>query len=358
VVTKYGMLFSEYPEVCRAVSELPEVESASPFVLHEMLVTRSGNRNRPGALVKGVDLNVTGQTEQLAGIFRQGRPADLVDARASRAADEPLRIGVGYIMARRLRVGIGDEVTLVSPLRGIQAAGWGASDDAPASARATVSAILDTGFYDYDNRLVLADYRSVQTLFARGDVVTGVDIRLRDAELAGAAVASIERVLPTGRFRAMDWRTLNKNLFQSLNQQRLWISLVMSVVMLVSSTVIFCVLVMMVIRKRRQIAILRSMGATAASVLRIFMLEGAIIGGLGISIGLLLGWITCMVLARIDFGLEYEVYRIKSLPVSLDPAQYLFAAASALVLCLLATLPAALRAARVVPVEALRSDNG
>jgi lipoprotein-releasing system permease protein len=271
---------------------------------------------------------------------------------ASGTGEIPLAIG--YVMAERLKVVVGDSVTLVSPLRGIAAMGMEEAAAIPASVRGRIVGILDTGFYDYDNRLVLADYRAIQPLFGRGDVVTGVDIRLSDPELAASLVPAIEAVLPTGRFRATDWRMLNKNLFQSLNQQRLWLSLVMGIVLLVAASVILVVLVMIVLRKRTQIGFLRSMGASRRDILTIFLLEGALIGSIGIAAGLLLGLLVCALVARVDFGLEYEVYRIKTLPIAAHPIEFATAALVAMVLTLLATLPAAWRASTVRPVDALR----
>jgi lipoprotein-releasing system permease protein len=364
VVTKYGMLFPEYRQVEEALLKVEGVESAAPFVLHEMLVTRVGSRARPGGLIKGVDIETIARTPQLAAIFRAGVAKDLLHptsgavdpatgmVTASGTGEIPLAIG--YVMAERLKVVVGDSVTLVSPLRGIAAMGMEEAAAIPASVRGRIVGILDTGFYDYDNRLVLADYRAIQPLFGRGDVVTGVDIRLSDPELAASLVPAIEAVLPTGRFRATDWRMLNKNLFQSLNQQRLWLSLVMGIVLLVAASVILVVLVMIVLRKRTQIGILRSMGASRRDILTIFLLEGALIGSIGIAAGLLLGLLVCALVARVDFGLEYEVYRIKTLPIAAHPIEFGIAALVAMVLTLLATLPAAWRASTVRPVDALR----
>jgi lipoprotein-releasing system permease protein len=364
VVTKYGMLFPEYRQVEEALLKVEGVESAAPFVLHEMLVTRVGSRARPGGLIKGVDVDTIARTPQLAAIFRTGAAKDLLHATAgaidpatgmvTASGSGEIPLAIGYVMAERLKVVVGDAVTLVSPLRGVAAMGMEEAAAIPASVRGRIVGILDTGFYDYDNRLVLADYRAIQPLFGRGDVVTGVDIRLQDPELAAALVPAIEAVLPTGRFRATDWRMLNKNLFQSLNQQRLWLSLVMGIVLLVAASVILVVLVMIVLRKRTQIGILRSMGASRRDILTIFLLEGALIGAIGIGIGLLLGLLACAIVARIDFGLEYEVYRIKTLPIAAHPIEFGIAALVAMVLTLLATLPAAWRASTVRPVDALR----
>jgi lipoprotein-releasing system permease protein len=223
-------------------------------------------------------------------------------------------------------------------------------------ARFRVAAIVHSGFYDYDNRLIVTDYRVLQDLFGRGDSVTGVEVRFDDVEQTDVLRAQLESVLTTGRYRVLDWRDINRNLFRSLNLQKLALTIVMSVLVIVGSSVILCVLVMMVLQKRREIAVLRALGATSGGMVRIFMLEGFVIGAAGTAIGLVGGLVVCAILKRIDFGLEFAVYRIDSLPVTVNPVEFALAGAGALVICLLATIYPARRAASVSPVEVLRYD--
>lgn len=362
VVSKFGLLFSEYPAVQAAVEGVPGVRSTSPFVLHEMLVTSATSRARPGVLVKGSDIEVLRSDTELERMTVAGSLADLVwdpavDGDTGATTESP-RVGIalGRIVAERLQVEVGDTVTLISPLQSLEAAGWRQADSGPTWARFRVVAIVSTGFYDYDHRLALTDHRALQDIFRRGNVVSGVEVRVDDITRTGELVEAIEAVLTTGRYQVIDWPRINRNLFASLNLQKLALTIVMSCLVMVASSVILCVLIMLVLEKRREIAIFRAMGMPASGVMRIFMLQGLVIGAVGTALGLVGGLGVSALLSRIDYGLALEIYRIESLPVSVDPVEFLLAALGAMAICLLATLYPSWRASRTDPVDALRYD--
>lgn len=360
VVTKYGVHFAEYRDVSARVAEVDGVVSVSPFLLHEMLVTAEGSRARPGALVKGVDVDTLARDEALTRLVSAGSldamRYDGVLPDDDAGDDELIGVALGRVLAERVDAEIGDVITLLSPTRALRQAGIRTGDSAATWARFRVAAVIDSGFYDYDNRLVVVDYRALQDVFGRGDVVTGIDVRIDDVFATERIKEAIESSLPQGRYRVLDWQQINRNLFTSLNLQKLVLTLVMWVLVVVSSMVIVCVLVMLVLEKRREIAILRSMGATSGGVMRIFVVEGMTIGVLGTALGLALGWLACIILQRVDFGLEFEVYRIDALPVSMHVHEFALAGLGALLVCLLATLYPSRKAARVTPLDALRYD--
>lgn len=360
VVTKYGLFFGEYPEIQEQIADIPGVVSTAPYILHEMLITSERSRSRPGILVKGSDVDVLLTDTELrsmtiAGDLAELRYADEFEAEGAQERPE-VGIALGSVVAERLGVEVGDPVTLISPLRTLEAAGWHAGGEGPTFARFRVVAVVRTGFYDYDHRLALLDYRAVQGLFRRGDVVSGVEVRVADVLDTERIVRAIDERLVAGRYQVMDWPRINRNLFASLNLQKLALTIVMLCLVLVASSVILCVLIMLVLEKRREIAILMTMGATTADIMRIFILQGIVIGGLGTALGVLGGLGMTALLSRIDFGLELEVYRIDALPVSVQPLEFLAASAGALFICFLATLYPAWRASRTDPVEALRYD--
>jgi lipoprotein-releasing system permease protein len=360
VITRYGVFFSEYELVESAIADVAGVVATSPFVLQEMLVTSPNSRARPGSLVKGVDIDSLLATPEIVERVSAGSLEPMRHrADSVLLSDDPAQLGgvaLGRILAERLRVVPGDVVTVLSPLRGLRSLGIGDESEAAIYARLRVDAIVDSGFYDYDNRLILCDYRTLQQIIGRGDVVTGIDIRVEDVFATEAMMDVIESRLTTGRYRALDWRTINRNLFASLQLQKLALQFVMAVLAAVASLVILCVLVMLVLEKRREIAVLRSMGATTGMIARIFVIEGMLIGVVGTVLGIGLGLFVCWGLQQIDFGIEFEVYRIDSLPVSVRPVEFVIAAVGSLVVSFLATLYPAARAARVSPVEALRYD--
>lgn len=358
MVSKYGIFFPEYDQVSDAIDAIDGVESTSPFIIREMLITSRTSRARPGVLVKGVETEAAAASEEMVELVTSGSLADLAydGALAEDPGEARVDAALGALLAEKLQVGVGDTVTLVSPLRGLRSVGVRSENRGADYAYARVAAIVDTGYFDYDNRLVLMDVHAVQDLLGMGDVVMGVEVRLHDPRAVDSVSDAIDGVLTTGRFKTLDWRELNRNLFSSLQLQKLALTVVMSVLVVVASSVILCVLIMLVLEKRREIAILRSMGATRPAILRVFLVQGMTIGGLGTGIGLVLGVLACLVLAAVDYELAYEVYRVRSLPVDMQPLEFAAAAVGSLFICFLATLYPAWRAARVMPVEALRYD--
>lgn len=359
VVTKFGIYFSEYDLVAQAIDGIDGVESTAPFVIREMLVTNPDSPARPGALVKGIETEAVLANDDLVDMVIAGALEDLVYDGQILSDDPdapPAGAALGRVLAERMEVEVGDIVTLVSPLRGLRSVGVGGADGGADYARVRVAAIIDSGFYDYDNRLVVMDYHAVQDLLGMGDVVMGVEVRLEDAGDTDRVRSLIEAALTTGRFKSLDWREINRNLFSSLQLQKLALTVIMFILVIVASMVILCVLIMLVLEKRREIAILRSMGATAGSIVEIFVVQGMAIGLVGTLIGLVGGVLMCEVLGAIDFELAYEVYRVRTLPVSVRPIEFAAAAAGSLLVCFAATLYPSLKAARVTPVDALRYD--
>lgn len=355
VVTKFGVNFSEYELVQQAIEEIGGVVETAPFILHEMLATSPNSRSRPGALVKGTDIARFAGSERIRELVTAGSLETFAEPVTEGSGAEGW-VAVGDVLAERLAVDVGDTITLLSPLRSLASIGRPVDTGRATYARFRVAAIVHSGFYDYDNRLIVADYRVLQDVFGRGDSVTGVEVRIDDVEETDEIRAQIEAAMTPGRYRVLDWRDINRNLFRSLNLQKLALTIVMSALVVVGSSVILCVLVMLVLQKRREIAVLRSLGATAGGMMRIFMLEGLVIGAAGTSLGLLGGLGICAILRRIDFGLEFAVYRIDSLPVTVDPVEFALAGLGALAICLLATIYPSRRAASVSPVEVLRYD--
>ena len=360
LVMKSGVYFSNYETVAETIGGVPGVRSTSPFIVREMLATSDASRARPGVMVKGVDIGTVVDGSPMTGLTVAGSVADVAhegDVASDATPDAPpAGAALGIVLAERLGVEVGDTVTLVSPLRGLRSIGVDAAASGANYARIRVAAIVNAGYHDYDSRLILMDYRAVQQLIGMGDVVMGVEVRVDDPSRAHEAAEQFDTLLAAGRFRALDWRELNRNLFSSLELQKLALSFVMSLLVIVACTVILCVLTMLVLEKRREIAVLRSMGASAGGILRIFVFQGMAIGLVGTALGLVGGAALCAIVAAIDFPLAYEVYRVRSLPV--DPKAWEFAAAAvgALAVCFIATLYPAMRAAAVSPVDALRYD--
>jgi lipoprotein-releasing system permease protein len=378
LIVKNGVSFTEYALVERAVMELDGVESTTPFIQQEMLVTRAGVRARPGALIRGTDIDdlladpamatllESGELESLryAGQFADRHPRSRSEDADGHGVDDapegssaPLvGVALGSVLAERLQASVGDEITLLSPLRQLSSIGMETTPESTLHARFRVAAVVSSGFFDFDNRLVVVDYRALQDLLGRGDVVQGVEVRVRDVFATEDMMRRMREVLTTGRYRTHDWRMINQNLFSSLQLQKLYLSIIMTVLVVVASSVILCVLMMLVVEKRKEIAILRGMGALRRSIVGIFVFEGMVIGGLGTLLGLAGGVVVCLLLQQVNFGLEFEVYRIDELPVSMKAWEFGVAGLGAMFISLLATLYPSWKAAQVSPLDALRYD--
>jgi lipoprotein-releasing system permease protein len=184
--------------------------------------------------------------------------------------------------------------------------------------------------------------------------VVGVEIRLHDIDQASQVALRLERELGGGPFHTMDWRELNHNLFTALEVQKVMLSLVIATIILVAAFNVIATLIMIVLEKRREVAILKAMGAKDSAVLVMFMVQGAAIGIIGTLLGLALGGGVCAYLSVFEFPLDPKVYLIDHLPVRVSPMEFVVTIAIALLICITATLIPSYWAARLLPADGVR----
>ncbi len=393
LVMKYGINFREYNEIIDTVEQVKGVEAASPFIFHEMMISRGDRLS--GVLIKGIDPQRADKVSDLPRYVRHGTLDDLKwtpppnkdevrDVDPGGAAPEEDRgapgegspdegrgeepseaappegplpgIFLGTDLAEKLDAHLGDEVRLVSPLRGLDPGNWAPSSMAPTSRRFTVAGIYRSGFNEYDNKLVMVDYRALQDFFNQGDVVTGIEIRVADIFAVGEISEQIKGRLTPGRFRTLDWREINRNLFTSLKLQKLVLSIILTFIVIVASFNIVSTLIMLVLDKGKEIAIIKSMGASDGGIMRVFIFEGMIIGSIGTALGILGGLVACLIIGSSNIGMDPKVYLIDKLPVRIEPVEFLIVAIVSLLISFTATIYPAWRAATLSPVEGLRYD--
>lgn len=266
-------------------------------------------------------------------------------------------IVVGALLARNLGIGVGDRVRIVSPLAGMDTSMFGGpGSSTPQSGEFRVIGLFEAGFQEYDSRLVYVDLYAAQRLFDHGDSVTGVEIRLHDLDKAPEVARRLERVLGGGPYHTMDWQELNRNLFTALTVQKIALSLVIGAIIVVAAFNVIATLIMVVLEKKREIAILKAMGARSFGVLLIFMVQGLLIGVIGTFIGVLLGGGSVLYLERFEFPLDPRVYLIDHLPVKSSPVELVTTVAIALGICIVATLIPSWWAARLLPAEGVRYE--
>jgi lipoprotein-releasing system permease protein len=261
---------------------------------------------------------------------------------------------LGVTLANELQIELGDRVKIVSPLAGIDTSMVAEETTAPKSRDFRVIGIFEAGFQAYDSELVYVDLYEAQAFQDQGDTVVGVELSLHDIDKSAEVAVRLERDLGGGPFRTMDWRELNHNLFTALEVQKVMLILVIAIIVVVAAFNVVATLIMIVLEKRREIAILKAMGATDLAILKIFMVQGAAIGIVGTSLGLAVGGAICGYLHYFRFPLDPKVYLIDHLPIRTSMSEFMITVVIAFGICVTATLIPSFWAARLLPADGIR----
>lgn len=341
---------AEYRETLAEVKKHPEVVSAAPFIMSKTVISKKGNQD--GIVVFGIDPEASREVIGLSHTVKDG--AYSFDSAASDASGRPYPgIILGYALASRLEVLVGDKVFLAdfSKMTDMQQGGF-----TPRIVTFTVKGTFESGMYQFDESLAYIRLEDAQSLFASGDVVTGLQAKVKDPYASGEVAESLEKRLGYP-FRVLDWQDKNFTLIKWMAYEKVLVGLALGIIIIIAAFNIISSLVMAVNEKTREIGILRAMGATRDSILRIFVLEGMLIGLVGSSLGLLLGLLSYWLQKR--FGiitLPGDVYFVTVLPVELRLVDVVSVLVLTNFLCGLATLLPSLKAARQDPVEAIRHE--
>lgn len=352
VVLRSGGAIEDYRSVEATIRETgaADILGTTPFIYNQAMLTTQSSVM--GVVIRGVDVTTATQVTKLDVYMREG---DLFAITAPVPHPHQLDdiylpgIVIGKELALNLGLHVGDDVNVVSPTGSI-----GPMGVTPKIKRFRVAGIFGSGMYEYDSGLVYISVEQAQEFFGMGDRVTGIEVKVKNpdtADLLGAAVQS-ELGFP---FYSRDWKELNRNLFSALQLEKYGMALILILIITVAAFNIVSTLFMVVLQKGREIAILKSMGATSGSIQRIFMLEGLIVGVVGATVGGILGLILCALLERYQFiELPKDVYYIDRLPVQTDPLLVTVIVLSAIAISLVATLYPSWRAAKMDPVEGIR----
>jgi lipoprotein-releasing system permease protein len=259
---------------------------------------------------------------------------------------------IGRELAKSLHVYIADEITLVSPLGELGPMGL-----LPKARRFRVAAIFYSGMYEYDASQAYIALDTAQDFFDLKSTVTGIDVRVEDPERVAEVRQLVQKAAADEpKLMVRDWKELNKNLFSALKLEKIATFIILSLAILVASFCIICTLLLMVTEKSKEIAILKALGATDRGILRIFMTEGMIIGGIGTVFGVATGLIAALGLRWWGVRLDPDVYYVDRLPINVDFTDFAAVAISALIITTLATLYPAIAASRLRPVDGIRYE--
>ncbi len=378
LVLKYGLDFQDYESTLQKLGSQREVQAGAPFVYNEMLLAKEGFRTA-GVLVKGIDVVRAPKVMNMQPWVLPGpdgkvpQISTLGQEQKSTEGGPPLpALFVGRELQRKLKLQIGERVRLISPLQGLegqfgsadaQAETVGPGTEAPPRSEAPprmrefrVGGVFAAGFDEYDRRLVLVTLPHAQELVGLGNTVTGLELRVKTVDAARQTGEELVKYLGGPPFRSLDWEELNHNLFTALGLQKAVLTLVLFVIILVAAFNIVGSLTMMVVEKTREVAILKAMGMSAPAVAGVFRIAGMWIGLLGTALGIGMGLLVCTLISRLGYLLDAKVYMIDRLPTQVSWHEVLLTGCMTLLICLLATLYPAVRAARLHPVDGLRDD--
>jgi lipoprotein-releasing system permease protein len=321
----------------------PSVRAVAPFIYYKAAI--SSAEDNDGVIVRGIVPDKEAAVTRLAESLKYGDWQMQADSGATRP------ILLGLILAERLNVVVGDEVVLYS-LRGESLS----EGQPPRIMKFMVSGLFETGMYEYDAALCYIQLHDAQRLFLLSDRITGVQIKVDDWNRADQIAATLAGDLGPNLY-ATDWKQMHKNLFGWMEIEKRWALVALSLIVFVAAFNIISTLIMVVIDKRREIAVLKTLGVPARGIGAIFRWQGAIIGVVGTILGIALGLLVCWLQKTFSLvSLPPEIYFIDFLPVIVDPKDVTIVAVVAIIISLLATLYPSYRASRLYPVEILRYE--
>jgi len=345
VVLQQGAGMRDYPEILKKVEEAKGVVAVTPFIFTQAMLTSENNVH--GIVLRGIDPATAGKVINIENTLKKGSMAGLQkdDAEAQPG------IFIGKELAQTLGVMLDDSVVLVSPMGALAPMGGG-----PPMKKFRIAGIFDSGMYEYDTSLAYISLKNAQKFLAMGDLVSGLEVKVDDIYAVKKIGDRIRKDLGFP-FWTKDWMQMNRSLFAALKLERIVMFIILVLIVLVAAFGIVSTLIMVVMEKNKDIAILKSMGATARSIMRIFIFEGLIIGCVGTLIGLGGGYVVCTLLAKYQFiTLPSDVYYISRLPVKMNILDFVLVAVSSLGISFLATLYPSWQASRLDPAEALRYE--
>ncbi len=354
-ITRTGM--EDYEAIIEKVIKAEGVNAAAPFILNQVMLTHGGNAM--GVVVRGLDPELEAGVSDLKKNLVQGSLEML--GGPAKSTGKPRRAGIilGKELARRLGVQRDDVVSMVAPASRVTPMGL-----IPKIKLFKVVGFFESGMFEYDSNLAFISIYSAQKFFSMKGKVSGIEIRVEDIEQADQVATEIQHSLGFPYY-ARDWMQMNKNLFSALRLEKIVMFIILILIILVAAFNIVSTLFMVVMEKNKEIAILKSMGASRSSIMKIFSYQGLIIGIVGTAVGCVGGFTVVPNLNEIVgfiedlFGITAfpsDVYYLDKIPSDIQYFDSFLIVVFSIVICFLASLYPAWRASRLDPVEGLRYE--
>jgi len=347
-----GLLYrpvENYQDIIGQLQTLKHVQVVSPYIFNKAFISHSSYQD--GVLIKGVDQQTVSQVSDLAKNVIYGE-LNLGDVEVEGEPTLPGMV-VGKSLALKLDVGLFDKVYALS-LAGIKpSSGLGIN---PFVKAFRVTGYFETGLHDFDDTFVYISLESAQQLFKMGDKITGCEIKLDNLDHANLVKKEIENKWGYS-YVAETWFERNRNLFSWMQIEKWAAFIILSLIIMVAAFNIISTLIMVVMEKKKDIGVLKSMGATSKGIMKIFIYQGVISGTIGAVLGSIIGYGLCWSQSYYQwFSLPSDIYFINALPVEMKVLDFVFIISAAILICFLAALFPARKAAHLDPVEAIRYE--
>ena len=340
LILSYEGGFSDYEKISKKIEETEGVIATTPFIYDQVMV------NSSGAILRGLDSRSAGNVIDIKPMIKQGSLSSL-----DKTHDGFPGIIIGIELAKSMGVQPGDVLTVVSPQGKLTPLGR-----VPNSRKYRVTGLFDSGMYEYDSHLSFTALREAQDFLGMENRVTGLEVRVTDVDKSDLIGKVVTKKLGYP-YWTKDWKLMNRSLVSALKLEKLTMFVILTMIVLVGALNIISTLVMVVMEKNRDIAILRAMGATAKNIMSIFLFQGLLVGLVGTLAGLVSGLGICHILEKYQFiKLPADIYYISSLPVKVEISDVLFVTIASVLISFLATFYPSWHASRVNPVEALRYE--
>ena len=340
LVQRFGTTITDTDKVRAEVESVPGVEATTPYIYGQALISSAGQSS--GIVLRGID---AASAMRVINIGRKKLDGELGDL------DKPTEVPgivLGRDMASQLQVWVGDKIRLISPNGPLSPMGV-----LPKVRTCLVVGVFETGMFEYDSTMGFISLETARSLTDLQRGVHGIEVRVENVDQADRVAAAVQQALGRG-YTSRDWMQLNRNLFAGLKLEKMGLFIALDLIILVAALNIISALIMVVMEKNRDIAILKSMGATTKSIMRIFFYQGMVIGLSGTVLGVFGGLGLCGLLSRYKIiELPPNVYPMSTMPIKVVPLDVSVIAISAILITLLATLYPSWKASKVRPAEAL-----